>query len=55
MKHKIDGPVDVNVNHKHDHEFDKEEIDDVIDKVTESALIIIGAYTASHILRKWLG
>lgn len=49
MKHKLDGPVDVNVNL----EFDVEDVESVIDKVTECVVIVIGVATAAHILKRW--
>lgn len=50
MKHKLDGPVDVNVSV----EFDKEDVEDVIDKITESAIILITVATSAALIKKWL-
>lgn len=50
MKHKIADDVNVNINH----EFVKEDVEDVIDRVTASVLIIIATHTVASILRKHL-
>jgi hypothetical protein len=50
MKLKIDDDVDVNV--KHSHHFHKEDVEAIVDKFTESVLVIIAASTVSHFLRK---
>lgn len=50
MKHKFDDEVRVKVSH--DHDFDKQDVEDIIDKVVEGAVIIIGAYTVSHVIRR---
>lgn len=50
MKHKIDDEVRVRVTH--DHEIHVDDIESLIDKVTESALMLFGASAALHILKK---
>jgi hypothetical protein len=46
MKHHHDAKVDVNL------EFDKEDVEDVIDKITESVIAIIVVATAANIVKK---
>jgi hypothetical protein len=48
VKHKIDDEVRVRVTHDHDVHVD--DIESLIDKITESALILFGASAALHIL-----
>lgn len=50
MKIRMEDDVDVNVHH--DHDFDKQDVEDLIDKVVEGAVVIIAASTVSHILRR---
>lgn len=50
MRHKIDDEVRVRVTH--DHEVHVEDIEGLIDKITESALILFGASAALHIIKK---
>jgi hypothetical protein len=52
MKVKLEDEVDVKI--KHDHDFDKEDVEDIIDKITESVLIIIAAATVSRMVKKWI-
>jgi hypothetical protein len=52
MKLKMDDVVDVNVHH--DHAFDKHDVAELIDKVTESALVIIAASTVAYVVKKHL-
>ena len=47
MKHQHS---DININV----EFDREDVEDVVDKVTDSVITIIVVATAAHILRKWI-
>jgi hypothetical protein len=50
MKHQFSDPLDIRVHH--DHNFDKQDIEKIIDKITESAIVIIAASTVAHILKK---
>lgn len=43
--HAADGDVDINLN------LPTEDLEDLIDKVTDAAVVIIVTYTAGHILR----
>lgn len=52
MRHKFDDPLDIHV--KHEHDFDKEDVEDLINKATTSVVIIIGVATAARILKRWL-
>lgn len=45
MKHKHDADVTINVN------VPKQDLEDLIDKVTDSAVTIIAAFTVAHILK----
>lgn len=46
MKHQHDAKIDVNLD------FHKEDVEDVIDKITDSVITIVAAVTVAHILRK---
>jgi hypothetical protein len=46
MKHKFVDDVNINID------IPTEDLEDLIDKVTESAVIVIGALTVSHILKR---
>lgn len=48
MKHEHNAQVDVNLD------FYKEDVEDIIDKITESIITIVVVATAAHILRKWV-
>lgn len=50
MKHKIDDEIRVKVTH--DHDFDKEDVEDIVTKVVEGAVIIIAASTAAHVIKR---
>lgn len=50
MKHKIDDEIRVRVTHDHDIPF--EEVEDLIGKAVEGAVIIIAAATAAHAIRR---
>lgn len=52
MKHKI--IEDVNVNVKHDHDFDKDDVEDIIDRITNSVLVLIAASTVASVVKKYL-
>jgi hypothetical protein len=52
MRFKPDGPLEVTIHH--DHDFHKDDVEDVIDKITESVVTIIVVASAAHILRKWV-
>lgn len=45
MKHNLDADVNVNVN------IPKQDLEDLIDKVTDSAVAIIATLTVAHILK----
>lgn len=46
MKHSHDAEININ------HEFSKEDVEDVIDKVVEGCIIVIAVSTAANILKK---
>jgi hypothetical protein len=46
MKHKFVDDVNINID------IPTEDLEDLIDKLTESAVIVIGALTVSHILKR---
>lgn len=48
MKHTHDAKVDVNLD------FHKEDVESVIDKVTESVITIIVVVTAAQVIKKYL-
>jgi hypothetical protein len=50
MKQNLDGAV----RHTHDVDIPVEDISDVLDKVTETAIFIIGAYAVADVLRHFL-
>lgn len=50
MKHKIDDEVRVRVTHEHD--IPIEEVEDLIGKVVEGAVIIIAAATVASVIKK---
>lgn len=49
MKHNHNADVNVKVGV----DIPKDDIESVIDKVTESVVIIVAVTTAAHIFRKW--
>lgn len=50
VKHKIDDEIRVKVTH--DHDFDKEDVEDIIDKLVRGAVIVIAASTAAHVVKR---
>jgi hypothetical protein len=50
MKHKIDDEIRVKVTH--DHDFDKEDVEDIIDKLVRGAVIVIAASTAASVVKR---
>lgn len=46
MKHSHDAEININ------HEFSKEDVEDVIDKVTDSVITIIVVSTLAHLFKK---
>lgn len=52
MKHKIDDEVRVRVTH--DHEIHVDDVEALVDKVVEGALVLIAATTAARIAKKYL-
>lgn len=50
MKHKIDDEVRVKVTH--DHNIPMEDVEALIGKVVEGAVIIIAAATAAQVIKK---
>lgn len=51
MKHKIDDEVRVKVTHDHNVP-PMEDIEELIEKVVEGAVIIIAASTAAHMIKR---
>lgn len=50
MKHKIDDEVRVRVTHEHD--IPMKEVEDLIGKLVEGAVIVIAASTAAHVVKR---
>lgn len=50
VKHKFDDEVRVRVTH--DHDIHIEDVEELVDKVVEGAVIIIAVFTASHVIRR---
>lgn len=48
MKHQHSADVNIRID------IPKDDIESVIDKVTESVVIIVAVTTAAHILRRWV-
>jgi glutamate/tyrosine decarboxylase-like PLP-dependent enzyme len=52
VKHKIDDEVRVRVTH--DHEIHIDDVEQLVDKVVEGALVLIAATTVARIIKKHL-
>lgn len=50
MKHKIDDEIRVRVTH--DHDIPIEEVEDLVGKLVEGAVIIIAVSTAAHVIKR---
>lgn len=54
MKHTHQIPDDINIDLNVNVDLPVEEVGDLVDKVTESIVVIIVVASAAHILRSWL-
>lgn len=51
MKQNLSGDVNANINHHHNIDIPTQDVEGVIDKITNSALTIIAALTVSSVVK----